>query len=75
MKNVDNLILVKSPKPRNKSQTKVDYAKLSLEIISRNYQLLYYVAQEGVNYRDTGVSKKFGVYNISRGNGTFFVII
>ena len=35
-------ILVKSPKPRNKAQTKVDYTKLSLAIISRNDQLVYY---------------------------------
>ena len=25
--------------------------------MSRNYQLVYYVAQKWVNYRDTGVSK------------------
>ena len=25
--------------------------------MSRNYQLVYYVAQKCVNYRDTGVSK------------------
>ena len=39
-------------------QTKVDYTKLSLEIITLNYRLVYYVAQKWVNYRDTGVSKK-----------------
>ena len=38
----ESKILVKSPKPRNKVQTKVDYTKLSLAIISRNYQLVYY---------------------------------
>ena len=38
----ESKILVKSPKPRNKAQTKVDYTKLSLAIISRNYQLVYY---------------------------------
>ena len=53
----ESKILVKSHKPRNKAQTKVDYTNLSLEIISRNYQLVYYVAQKWVNYRDTGVSK------------------
>ena len=42
----ESKIIVKSPKPRNKAQTKVDYTKLSLEIISRNYQLVYYVAQK-----------------------------
>ena len=39
-------ILVKSPKPRNKAQTKVDYTKLSLVIMTRNYQLVYYVTQK-----------------------------
>ena len=38
----ESKIIVKSPKPRNKAQTKVDYTKLSLAIISRNYQLVYY---------------------------------
>ena len=45
---------MKSPKPRNQAQRKVDYKnfdaiiyeqKLSAEIISRNYELVYYVAQ------------------------------
>ena len=54
----ESKILVISPKPRNKPQTKVDYTKLSLEIMLQNYQLVYYVAQKWVNYRDTGVSKK-----------------
>ena len=31
--------------------------KLREEIIIRNYQLVYYVTQKFVNYRDTGVSK------------------
>ena len=48
----ESKILVKSPKPRNKAQTKVDYTKL-LEIITQNY----HVAQKWVNYRDTVVSK------------------
>ena len=39
-------ILVKSPKPRNKAQSKVDYTKLSREIIIQNYRLVYYVAQK-----------------------------
>ena len=30
--------------------------KLSAEIMSRNYELVFYVAQKCVNYRDTGVS-------------------
>ena len=30
--------------------------KLSHEIISKNYDLVYYVAQKCGNYRDTGVS-------------------
>ena len=54
----ESRILVKSPKPRNKAQTKVDYTKLSLEIITQNYYLVCYVAQKWVNYRDTGESKK-----------------
>ena len=36
----ESKILVKSSKPRNKAQKKVDYTKLSLEIMSRNYQLV-----------------------------------
>ena len=31
--------------------------KLSAEIITGNYELVYYVAQKCVNYRDTAVSK------------------
>ena len=31
--------------------------KLSHEIISKNYDLVYYVAQKCGNYRDTSVSK------------------
>ena len=53
----ESKILVKSPKPRNNAQTKVDYTKLLLAIMSRNYQLVYYVAQKCVNYRNTGVPK------------------
>ena len=39
------------------------YRKLSVEIIAGNYQLVYYVAQKCVNYRDTGVSKKNMFYS------------
>ena len=40
--------------------------KLSAEIITGNYELVFYVAQKCVNYRDTGVSKKeyVSLYNI-----------
>ena len=31
--------------------------KSSEEIITQNYQLVYYIAQKCVNYRDTAVSK------------------
>jgi len=57
---------VKSPKPRNKAQRKVDYdaitmrrnydAHLSEEINTGNYELVYYVAE---NVGITGVSKKY----------------
>ena len=30
------------------------YGKLSVEIITGNYQLVYYVAEKCGNYRDTG---------------------
>jgi hypothetical protein len=53
----ESKLLVKSPKPRNKARTKVDYTKLSLEIIPQNYRIVYYIEQKCVNYRDTGVSK------------------
>ena len=32
----ESIILAKCPKPRNKAQTKVEYTKLSLEIITHN---------------------------------------
>ena len=58
---------MKSLKLRNKAQRKVNYKnsdaitmyeqKLSGEIMTQNYYLVYYVAQKCVNYRDTGVSK------------------
>ena len=54
----ESKILIKYLKPRNKAQTKVDYTKLSLEIITQNYRSVNYVAQKWVNYRDTDVSKK-----------------
>ena len=58
-------ILVKSSKPRDKAQTKVDYQnydkQLSAEIMRRNYytKLLPSILCRGKcgNYRDTGVSK------------------
>ena len=53
----ESIIIAKSPKPRNKGQTKVDYTKLSLKIITQNYRQEYYVEQKWVNCRDTGVSK------------------
>ena len=53
----ESTLLVKSPKPRNKAKTKVDYTKLLLEIITQNYHQVYYVAQNRVNYRDPDVSK------------------
>ena len=42
---MESKILVKSPNPRNKAQTKDDNTKLSLAIISRKYQLVYYYAK------------------------------
>ena len=63
MKGAQSKIIVKSPKPRNKSQRKVDYknydaitmwrnydtklsaSKSSGEIITGNYELVYYVAE------------------------------
>jgi hypothetical protein len=36
---------------------KIYYRKLLVEIITGNYQLVYYVAEKCVNYRDTDVSK------------------
>ena len=33
------------------------YRKKSVEIITGNYELVYYVAEKCGNYRDTGVSK------------------
>ena len=43
---------VKSPKPRTKAKTNVDYTKLSLAIMSQYYQLvyIYYVAQKLMKY-------------------------
>ena len=35
---------------------------VSVEIITGNYQLVYYVAEKCGNYRDTGVSKKDNKY-------------
>ena len=33
------------------------YRKLSGEIMTVNYELVYYIAQKWMNYRDTSVSK------------------
>ena len=33
------------------------YRKLSVDIITGTYELVYYVAEKCGNYRDTGVSK------------------
>ena len=35
------------------------YRKLSVEIITGNYQLVYYVVEKCGNYRNTGVSKNY----------------
>ena len=61
---------MKSPKPGNKAQRKVEYKnyhamtmrrnyyrKLSGEIITENYQLVYQSRRKCEIYRDTGVSK------------------
>ena len=34
----ESKILIKSSKPTNKAQTKVDYTKLSLKIVTQNYR-------------------------------------
>ena len=70
---------MKSPEPGNKAQRKVEYKnyhaitmsriyyrKLSGEIITENYQLVYQSRGKCENYRDTGVSKK--------GNGIFYFL-
>ena len=38
-------------------EEKLSASQLSGEIMIGNYQLVYYVVQKCVNYRDTGVSK------------------
>ena len=40
------------------------YRKLSVKIITGNYQLVYYVAEKCVNYRDTGVSNKLCFHQV-----------
>ena len=65
-------ILVKSPKPGNKAQRKVEYKnyhaitmsrnyeeKLLQEIITGNYELVYQSRGKCEIYRDTGVSKNY----------------
>ena len=42
---------------RRNYQRKLSASKLSGEIITGNYQLVYYVTQKCVNYRDTDVYK------------------
>ena len=43
----ESKILVKSPKPRNEAQRKVDYyTKLFGEIMTRNYQLVYIMSRK-----------------------------
>ena len=62
---------MKSPKPRNKAQRKVDNKnydaitmsrnyeeKLLQEIITGNYQLVYQSRGKSGDYRDSAVSKK-----------------
>ena len=43
---------------RRNYHRKLSASKLSGEILTHNYHLVYYVAEKCVNYRDTGVSKK-----------------
>ena len=43
---------------RRNYHTKLSASKLSREIITQNYDLVYYVAQKCLNYRVTEVSKK-----------------
>ena len=53
-------ILVKSLEPGNKAQRKVEklLKKISAEIITENYELVYQSRRKCEIYRDTGVSKK-----------------
>ena len=41
--------------------SRVYYRKLLVEIITGNYQLVYYVVEKCGNYRATGVSKKANI--------------
>jgi hypothetical protein len=52
-------ILVKSPEPGNKALRKVEKLsqKLSAEIFTENYELVYQSRGKCEIYRDTGVSK------------------
>ena len=45
---MESIILAKSPKPRNRAQTKVDYTKLSLKIITKNYRLVCLLCRANV---------------------------
>jgi hypothetical protein len=65
---------VKSPKPRNKAQRKVDYkncdAQLSAEIMTRNYQIVYYVAE---NVGIIGIlAYPKTIHSSKQGKGTLF---
>ena len=66
----DRKILMKSPEPGNKAQSKVDYTnyygitmrrnyyrKFSVKIMSENYDLVYQSRRKCEIYRDTGISK------------------
>ena len=63
----ESKILIKSPKPRNIAQTKVNYknydVQLSAEIMNRNYYTKFLPSilccEKCGNYSDTGVSKKY----------------
>ena len=55
---------MKSPKPENKAQRKVEnlLQKVSAEIITENYELEYQSCGKCEIYRDTGVSKNILIY-------------
>ena len=61
-------ILVKSPKPRNKVQRKVDYKNYDAKIMSRNYYMKFSASilwrEKCGNYRDIVVSKNICVQDI-----------
>ena len=72
VKGTQRKILVKSPKPGNKAQRKVEYKnnptitmsrnfeeKLLQKIITGNYEIVYQSRGKCEIYRDTGISKNF----------------